>query len=208
MMKMDITKEGFRLVIWVWYVTFTWLIEEFFQKTNIFGNIPISVLTAILDRYRKNHRFCWMLLGILHSIIVILEGAVEMNGGLRVNSEGYFEDVYRLQYPVVDEEIEFDQKVRVIVSRIVAKRAFPNVSDTYADIKMKQRNLLHYFIILFWQRPGHMFIGEAQGKYGCLRTGIPFTSERLIRRKRFKKHLPHARFVVEGNQAERSATMI
>ncbi|WP_186320370.1 uracil-DNA glycosylase [Paenibacillus sp. Y412MC10] len=125
-----------------------------------------------------------------------------------VRGEGYSEDGDAWLHPEVEEEAAFDQKARKIVDKIAAKLDFQNVSNFYADSEMKHRNLLHYFNMLFWHKPEHMFIGEAPGKDGCVRTGIPFTSERLIRRGQFKKHMPHVRFVVEGNQTERSATVI
>lgn len=91
---------------------------------------------------------------------------------------------------------------------IACKRDFKNVGNFYADSKMRYRNLLHYFNMLFWHKPEHIFIGEAPGKDGCVCTGIPFTSERLIRRGQFKDYMPGSCFVVEENQTERSATVI
>lgn len=47
---------------------------------------------------------------------------------------------------------------------------------------MKQLNLIKYFRALFWVKPEWILIGEAPGVHGCVKTGIPFTSERLIQK--------------------------
>lgn len=125
-----------------------------------------------------------------------------------VKGEGYYESGDARLHPEVDEEAEFDRKVREIVDLLVSKRDFPSVGNFYAESDTKRRNLMHYFNMLFWNKPEHLFIGEAPGRDGCVRTGIPFTSERLIRRGQFAKHLTGARFVVKGGQPERSATVI
>ncbi|MGO4697463.1 uracil-DNA glycosylase [Paenibacillus sp. 2TAB26] len=125
-----------------------------------------------------------------------------------IKREGYSCSGDARLHPEVDEETIFDRKVRQIVELIVAKRDFPNVSNFYAESSMKQRNLTHYFNILFWNNPEHLFIGEAPGRDGCVLTGVPFSSERLIRLGQYKKHLPGVQFVVEGNQSERSSTVI
>lgn len=39
-------------------------------------------------------------------------------------------------------------------------------------------NLTQYLDHLYENRPPFMMVGEAPGKHGCLKTGLPFTSER------------------------------
>ncbi|MDF2713404.1 MAG: hypothetical protein K0R28_329, partial [Paenibacillus sp.] len=92
-----------------------------------------------------------------------------------IRGEGYSEDGDAWLHPEVEEEDEFDQKARKIVGLIAAKRDFPNAGNFYADSEMKHRSLLHYFNMLLWKKIEYMFIGEAPGKDGCERTGIPFT---------------------------------
>jgi uracil-DNA glycosylase len=125
-----------------------------------------------------------------------------------VKGEGYSENGDAWLHPEVDEEADFDRKAREIVDLLVAKRDFPNVGNFYAESDIKRSNLVKYFNALFWLKPEWMLIGEAPGIHGCVKTGIPFTSERLIREGHLEQHFPTTRFVVEGNKAEASATVV
>ncbi|MBY3618599.1 uracil-DNA glycosylase [Acinetobacter sp. CUI P1] len=53
-----------------------------------------------------------------------------------------------------------------------------------------------------------MLIGEAPGVHGCVKTGIPFTSERLIREGKLDRYFTGTHFVVDGDKAEASASVI
>lgn len=126
----------------------------------------------------------------------------------KVIGEGYSENGDSWLHPEVEEEMVFDKKVLAIVKKLVAKQDFPDVGNFYAESEAKQLNLIKYFNALFWNKPDYMFIGEAPGLDGCVKTGIPFTSEKLIRLGQLKRYLPGTRFVIEGDQTERSATVI
>lgn len=52
-----------------------------------------------------------------------------------------------------------------------------------------------------------MLVGEAPGIHGCVKTGIPFTSEKLIHEGQLERHL-RTRFIVEGKKGEASATVV
>lgn len=122
--------------------------------------------------------------------------------------EGYSEDGDASFYPEVDEEEVFDQKARTLVKRLAINRDFLNAGNFYADSDMKQLNLIKYFNALFWLKPEWMFIGEAPGIHGCVKTGIPFTSEKLIHEGHLDRHFRGTRFVVEGKKGEASATVV
>jgi hypothetical protein len=109
-----------------------------------------------------------------------------------------------LHTEVSDKEI-FVRKVRKIIKIISEKNDFPFVNNFYAESNEKQANLENYFHALYGIKPKFMFIGEAPGIHGCALTGIPFTSERLIKQKRLDRHFPGTKFVVNGNTYEGSA---
>lgn len=110
-------------------------------------------------------------------------------------------------HPEVAEEEYFDSKVRELVD-FLDKQDLPNVGNFYANSEMRRLNLVRYFKALFWIKPDWMFIGEAPGIHGCVKTGIPFTSERLIQRGHLDRYFPGTRFAAEGNKAEGSATVV
>lgn len=124
-----------------------------------------------------------------------------------VEGEGFSDNGDSWLHPEVDEEGEFDSKVRDLVDWL-ARQDLPDVGNFYADSDMRRLNLIKYFRALFWIKPDWMFIGEAPGVHGCVKTGIPFTSERLIQERRLERHFPGTRFVVEGNKSEASATVV
>jgi hypothetical protein len=124
-----------------------------------------------------------------------------------VMGEGYSEDGDFWLHPEVDEEEEFDSKVNELVDWL-ARQDLPNVGNFYADSNMRRLNLIKYFKALFWINPDWMFIGEAPGIHGCVKTGIPFTSERLIQEGQLDRYFPGTRFNAEGNKAEGSATVV
>lgn len=124
-----------------------------------------------------------------------------------VKGEGYSEYGDAWLHPEVAEEGGFDRKVRDLVDWL-ASQDLPNVGNFYADSDMRRLNLVKYFRALFWIKPDWMFIGEAPGIHGCVKTGIPFTSERLIQERCLERHFPGTRFVVEGNKSEASATVV
>lgn len=107
----------------------------------------------------------------------------------------------------VDEEAEFDRKVREILDLIISKQDFPNVRNLYAESEPKCQNLMRYFNLLFWKKPEYLFLGEAPGEKGCARTGIPFTSERILRCRKYGAFFQSAQFIVEGKETERSSTV-
>lgn len=124
-----------------------------------------------------------------------------------IRGEGFSENGDAWLHPEVDEEGEFESKVRNLVDWL-ASLDIPEVGNFYTDSDMRKLNLVKYFNALFWIKPDWMFIGEAPGVHGCVKTGIPFTSERLIQERRLERHFPATRFVVEGNKSEASATVV
>src|SRR2546422_66558 len=104
-----------------------------------------------------------------------------------VNQKNVKSDGYSLDgddswlHPEVDEEEKFDRKAGEIIRLITEKKDFPYVNNFYSESTEMQINLAKYFRALFWVNPNIMFIGEAPGIHGCALTGIPFTSERLIK---------------------------
>ncbi|WP_018751821.1 uracil-DNA glycosylase [Paenibacillus sanguinis] len=111
-------------------------------------------------------------------------------------------------HPEVTEEGQFQEKVRNIINQLILKQGLPNVNNFYADSEHKQRNLMKYLNELFWVKPTVMFIGEAPGIKGCFHTGIPFTSERLIKTGLVERHFNTVQFEVSDNTYERSAGFI
>lgn len=87
-----------------------------------------------------------------------------------------------------------------VQDKFASKRRTIEYSHRYGITASKRVLLIH--------KTTNRYKFLAPGKDGCVRTGIPFTSERLIRRGQFKDYMPRFGFVVEGNQAERSATII
>lgn len=124
-----------------------------------------------------------------------------------VRGEGYSKYGDAWLHPEADEEGEFESKIRDLVNWL-ARQDLPEVGNFYADSDMRRLNLIKYFSALYWIKPDWMFIGEAPGVHGCVKTGIPFTSERLIQERRLERHFPGTRFVVEGNKSEASATVV
>ncbi|AIQ39917.1 uracil-DNA glycosylase [Paenibacillus sp. FSL R5-0912] len=108
-------------------------------------------------------------------------------------------------HPEVSVEEKFTHIVQEIIRLIVDKQDFPSVNNIYADSMDRQANLTKYFEALYGINPKIIFIGEAPGVHGCSLTGIPFTSERILRQGRLERHFPGTNFHVEGNSYEGSA---
>jgi uracil-DNA glycosylase len=108
-------------------------------------------------------------------------------------------------HPEIDEEEKFDWKARKIIQLIIEKKDFPFVNNFYSESIEMRINLAKYFRALFWVNPNIMFIGEAPGIHGCALTGIPFTSERLIKQGRLDHHFLGTRFFSKGDSYEASA---
>ncbi|MFD1676621.1 uracil-DNA glycosylase [Alicyclobacillus fodiniaquatilis] len=123
---------------------------------------------------------------------------LEKGEGASSNGDGW------LHQEVFVEEI-FDQKVWGIIGEM-SEKVFPSVNNFYKDSSLRQSNLEKYFNALFWKRPSYMFIGEAPGVHGCALTGIPFTSERVIRDGITNHHFNGTRFMAEGHSYEGSAS--
>jgi len=107
----------------------------------------------------------------------------------------------------LEEKYIFDHQIQQLIDKLVSID-LPQVGNFYADSELTRLNLKKYFNALFWAQPECMLIGEAPGIHGCVKTGIPFTSERLIFEDALSFHFPNTRFVVEGKKAEASATVI
>ena len=123
----------------------------------------------------------------------------------RKSGEGYSENGDAWLHPEVEEEEVFERKVDQIVRLLAEKMDFPNVNNFYADSVDRQTNLRKYFRALFGISPRVLFCGEAPGIHGCALTGIPFTSERLIKEGRLERHFPRTRFIINANSYEGSA---
>ena len=76
--------------------------------------------------------------------------------------------------------------------------------------ELQRKNLRVYLeTLLRWPYSGDLLVGEAPGYAGCALTGIPFTSEALIRNSGhpFLRELrPHIR--IAGTQSEQTATIV
>lgn len=119
-----------------------------------------------------------------------------------IRGEGGVNDFWL--HPEVFEEEEFNQKARSIIRNLRYKNDLKNVNNFYADNSMNCRNPADYFNEIFWNKPKYLFVGEAPGINGCALTGIPFTSESLLLRRKVLKGKYH----VQGNTNERSATVM
>ncbi|MDQ0088969.1 hypothetical protein J2T12_002379 [Paenibacillus anaericanus] len=111
-------------------------------------------------------------------------------------------------HPEVQEEEIFEKRLQTLIQHFVLKNNFKNVGNFYVDSPIKQENLKKYFKALNSHNPEWMLLGEAPGIHGCVKTGIPFTSQRLIMDGSLNKHFPNTQFIADGNKAEASSTII
>lgn len=124
-----------------------------------------------------------------------------------VKGEGYSKTGDAWMHPELDGEEDINSRVNELVDWL-ARQDLPNVGNFYADSSMRRQNLINYFKVIYWMNPEWMFIGEAPGIHGCVKTGIPFTSERLIQDGTLMRYFRGTPFKAEGNKAEGSATVI
>lgn len=102
----------------------------------------------------------------------------------------------------------FTHKLIHLLAKITAQTDFTKVHNFYAEHEWKKENLWRYFFEMFLVKPKALFVGEAPGIHGCYLTGIPFTSERILRQGINGKSVLHHTYRIDGNKAERSATII
>lgn len=131
------------------------------------------------------------------------------NVDLRIDSKkGYSPHEDDQLHPEVLEEEIFEKRLQTLIQHLVSKNNFKKVGNFYVDSPIKQENLMKYFRALFSLKPEWMLLGEAPGIHGCVKTGIPFTSQRLIMDGSLNKHFPNTQFIADGNKAEGSSTVI
>lgn len=94
-------------------------------------------------------------------------------------------------------------KINFFINNLRNEKTNDNVFNIYKK-EYKCRNLFNYFEKMLKINPKVMLVGEAPGYKGCRLTGIPFTSEFILRNHPFFKD----KFFVEGNQKENSATIM
>ena len=94
-------------------------------------------------------------------------------------------------------------KINSFINDLRNEKVNSNAFNIYKE-EYKRRNLFNYFEKMLKINPKVMLVGEAPGYNGCRLTGIPFTSEFILRNHPFFKN----KFFVEGNQKENSATIM
>ena len=93
---------------------------------------------------------------------------------------------------VIDEKIkildesELSEKINIFINEILAKIDPPtmslNIYKDGKDARIKRNNLKYYLMNL---NPTLLFVGEAPGRWGCYRTGIPFTDINTLTKNEF-----------------------
>ena len=92
--------------------------------------------------------------------------------------------------------------------RLASRQGSTTVYNPY-ELIGPSSNLGHYLRCLLEANCGVLAIGEAPGYLGCKLTGIPFTSESVLRQARHPSLRKIASFSrIEGNCSERSASRI
>lgn len=74
--------------------------------------------------------------------------------------------------------------IKQFLNKLTNCYEFDNVENQYSDsfnyCEITRTNLMKYLEIMISLNPDTILIGEAPGYNGCLWSGIPFTSERII----------------------------
>lgn len=102
----------------------------------------------------------------------------------------------------------------LIPSLLAGLAAFPSTSSVWNQyVAAGPCQNLQAYLAALCQHPysGHLFVGEAPGRKGCAITGIPFSSERVLRSNRHSfltNLLPSLALVPTSNITERSATVV
>ena len=94
-------------------------------------------------------------------------------------------------------------KIDSFINDLRNEKVNSNVFNMYKD-EYKCSNLFNYFEKMIKVNPKILLVGEAPGYNGCRLTGIPFTSEFILKNHSFFKK----GFQVKGNQKENSATIM
>lgn len=84
---------------------------------------------------------------------------------------------------------------------------FNQYSYRYPENAIKRDNLRLYLHVLSQNNSGMMLVGEAPGYRGCRLTGIPFTSEDLLRNS-FAPGLGNPGFKTKGSTKEQTASIV
>lgn len=97
---------------------------------------------------------------------------------------------------------------RSFISRLCRRESSATVTNFYRNRRLR-KNLKLYLEYVLAQPIDYLMIGEAPGYKGCRLTGVPFSSERLIRDSQHPQfvHLREALHII-GEQNENSASII
>ena len=83
------------------------------------------------------------------------------------------------------------------------------VANPYRHESQRKNLQVYLELLMQWPSSGDLLLGEAPGYAGCALTGIPFTSEAVIRNSRHPfvcRLRPHLR--IAGRQSEQTATIV
>lgn len=106
-----------------------------------------------------------------------------------------------------------EKKIEIFVRKLASTKVPDNCVNQYSytvrENKIRRDNLKKYLQIILNYQSSILLVGEAPGYLGCRRTGIPFSSEKIILTNRF--FTESRKFSVENRLnplSESSATIV